>query len=341
VTVTAGATIVWLAPEPPDATQDRVISAWARAHGDTLSPPANERPPTLARNEDAAVDVDELLDRARAAITERDGDAADRALESAQQVLQAHAELTNAAWLMAEVLRERSARWRRVLPTDESAADRAWAQADGLDGGRIAGVGEQAAAVPARGATLVLAAPLGEQAWLDGALVGTAAGSVGSVGAREGPHVLAVTWKGAPVWAEWIDLGPGTTRVTLPAPPAPPCSVGDLENVRAARGEVEPPADVRCARWIAATTGLLPDAVRIATCEGNRCGELLDWRPSPDWAGSLQRKPPPGPRWPAWATWSLVGAGVAAAAGIVAAIASGSSSGPGEMQFVSGGLKTP
>ncbi len=337
--MTAGATIVWLAPEPPDASQERVISAWARAHGDTLAPPANEPPPALARSEEVAGAVDDLLDRARAAITERDGDGTDRALESARQILQAHAELPNAAWLMAEVLRERSTRFRRVPPTDESAADRAWARAEALDGGRIAGVGEEAGVDHAHVATLLLVAPSGEQAWLDGALVG-AAGSVARVGANEGPHALVVTWKGAPVWAEWIELGPGTSRLPLPAPVAPPCSVGDLENVRAARGEVFPPADVRCARWIAATTGLVPDAVRMATCDGNRCGELLDWRPAPAWAWS-PRHEPAGQRWPAWATWSLASAGVAVAAGIAAAIALGAQSAPAEMRFVSGGLKTP
>ncbi len=329
--------LVWLAPQPPDAGQARSLAAWGRAHGLTFAPPEDARPALLPPAEGVTEAVDESLDRARDAITERDGTAADRALDTAEQALRAHPELPNAAWLMAEVERARSARFRAVPPTDPSAADRAWLRAEALDGGRTAGVGEQASATRAQAATLVLEPPAGERASLDGVPVGR-----GPVTTRVGPHALVVTWDGAPVWATWIDAGAGTSSVPLPSPVPPACSLSaDMATARGVRGAIVVSEDVRCSRWVAATTGLLPDAVRIATCETGRCNALFDWREPPAWTWS-----PPASRTrsrrSAWIVGGAIGAGVAVAATVAAVLASGAlKAPPAETRFVTGGLKTP
>jgi hypothetical protein len=96
----------------------------------------------------------------------------------------------------------------------------------------------------------------------------------------------------------------------------------------------------RCARWGGCRTGgsrsaryASPPARRINAAHG------VDWRPSPVWS-----HPPPHERerrsgWPSWATWGLVGTGVAVAAGVVvAAVAASSSRSPSEVEYVQGPL---
>src|SRR5580700_5535610 len=155
----APATTVWVAPALPDAEQTRALSSWARTHGVRLMAPVEGSAPALAVDPRIADDVERLLDRARDAMVARDGEAVDRVLSAAASTLQAHPELPQAAWLMAEVERAKSSRLRRIAPVDEAAANVAWTRAEALDGGRVAGIGEQAAASPAA-ATLTVPAGL-------------------------------------------------------------------------------------------------------------------------------------------------------------------------------------
>jgi len=78
--------------------------------------------------------------------------------------------------------------------------------------------------------------------------------------------------------------------------------------------------------------------VLVAVCEAGRCGVLLEWRAASSWTWS-----PPvssAARWPAWATWTLVGAGATVAAGIVLVASGIFQPAPPGTRFVSGGLKT-
>ncbi|HEY8086997.1 MAG TPA: hypothetical protein VIF09_04110, partial [Polyangiaceae bacterium] len=207
----APATLVWLDAEPPDASRSQAIAAWARAHGVVLRPPSKERAPALAVDPARADAIDGLLERVRDAMAARDAEAADRALASAEAELRAHPELPEAAWLMAEVERARSSRFRVIPPQDLDAADRAWARAEALDGGRVTGVGEAASGAHPADASLTLSLePTGARAWLDGHPVG---GTV--VALHAGPHVVVVTSEDLPVWAGWIETpaGPSTLHV--------------------------------------------------------------------------------------------------------------------------------
>ncbi|HEX8789427.1 MAG TPA: hypothetical protein VF765_00645 [Polyangiaceae bacterium] len=335
----APATLVWIAPEPPDSAQSRTIESWARSRGVVLAAPGEGRTPTLAVDPKVAEDVESLLDRARDAIGAREGDSADRAIDTADAMLRAHPELPQGAWLMAEVERARSARERRVPPVDDAAADRAWARAEAIDGGRVAGLGEQASASHPAAATIAIeVSPPDARVWLDGAAV-----RAGAVDTHAGPHLLVATWNGAPVWAQWVDTPAGSSAVRIVAPVAPACSIDDVSRAAVRDGAVDA-AGVRCPAWVAAApaspaSAPAADGVLFATCEHEHCGPLLAWHP----AASIPWQPPPEHRaggWPTWATWGLVGLGGAVVATTVAIVASGAlKPAPTATQFVSGGVK--
>jgi hypothetical protein len=338
VTADAPATLVWIAPDAPDAAATRALATWASVHGVVLQAPRDERPRSLAIDPGIADQVEALLDRARDAIAAREGDAIDRATASAEDLLRVHPELPQAAWLMAEVQRARSTRWRRVLPADPEAAEREWLRAEALDGGRMPGLGETSAASHPPRAELVLALPDPDGARLDGADVP----ATGLAATRAGLHALVVTAEGAPVWAGWIEVPPGRSTLAIDAPAAPPCSSAD--TARAGLESETVRADhVRCARWVAVAPGPAPGALRIATCGASQCGPVVVWRAAAPWTGPSPVAPAAGDgrdrRWPAWATWVLAGAGVAVATGIALAASGAFQAAPTETRFVSGGLK--
>ena len=142
--VTFTATSVWLAPggEAPGDAARRALTAWARAHDVTLAEPTAGEPRALAVDLAVADSVELELERAREAVAAQDADTAERALSRAEGELRAHPELPQAAWLLAEVERGWAVRHTRVAPVDAERAERAWQRAAGLDGGRVAGVGE-------------------------------------------------------------------------------------------------------------------------------------------------------------------------------------------------------
>jgi hypothetical protein len=341
------ATVVWVAPDGPaadaaaaaDPQQSRALASWGLAHGVRLADPSAVAIPVIAIDAAVADGVEDDIDRARDAVAAHDTERAERAIEAADAALRAHAELPQAAWLMAEVERARASLWRRVAPLDLEAADRAWTRAEALDGGRVAGVGEEAAAAHAAAATVTLAVSPGDaKAWLDGQAVDGAA----SAATRAGLHALVLTWAGAPVWASWVEVPAGATALDVPLDVAPPCSAGDVSRARVgAAGGVEA-GFVRCPSWVAVEAGARPGTVRVAMCEADRCGAPVEWRAPAPWTWSPPvREDDERRSWPAWATWALVGGGAAVAAGVIAVAAGAFQQAPTETRFVSGGLKSP
>jgi hypothetical protein len=331
----APATVVWIAPPASaDAEQTRAIESWGRTHGVRLVSPGEATAPPLPVDPRFAEDVERDLDRARDALTARDGDTVDRMLDAATATLQAHPELPQAAWLRAEVERSRSTRLRRVPPLDEAGAAAAWTRAEALDGGRVAGVGEQGGPAPAA-ATLALppGLPAGATVRLDGV-----AASQTMVVTHAGPHALVVELDGAPVWASWIDLPAGTSPVAISAPLAPECSRTDVARATAA-GETVDATGVRCPSWIA-VIGDDAGHVRVAVCSGDHCGPLLAWHAPLPWTYDPPTEGAGRATWPTWATWGLVGAGAVVAAGVVVLATGALKPAPTETQFVSGGVRT-
>jgi hypothetical protein len=215
---------------------------------------------------------------------------------------------------MAEVERGWSVRWGRVPPREPGRAASAWRRAHGLDGGRRAGLGEEATTTIDPDVPFWLSLDgLGEPK-IDGASVipGPLRGSVGE-------HQLTVTRDRHLVWAGWIEVTEGArVRVALPSPPA--CSSEELSRVvvqaHAVRAE-----GVRCENWIVAQPGPRDGVVRVATCRVDRCGALLEWSVGGADPWVADARPYPGFHWPAWAPWALVGVGAAAITGTTLALA--------------------
>ena len=323
----APATFVWISPEPPGAAELRALSSWARTRGLAVAPPAERHPAAIAVDLAKADSIEDLLDRARDAIAARDGEGVERATAAAEALLRAHPELPQSAWLMAEVERARATRWRRVPPEDIEASERAWLRAEALDGGRVAGIGEVAAAGPSAGAvpvTVSLSLPGDDAARLDGrpierALQATAetrrgtTRSLVSVVTIAGPHVLVVTADGAPVWAGWLELAAGSSSIVIDAPTIVPCSLADLGHatvggevaggvagtigsvgaIAPAAGTAVPSVNagaVACPSWLAVAAGKEPGTVRVAQCEADVCGPFADGPVAPAWT-----RVPPAP----------------------------------------------
>ncbi len=340
MTADAPVTLVWMAAaaEAPDPETARALESWARAHGVKLELPRADTPRALPVDAHAGDDVERLLDRVRDAIAGRDADAADHALAAAEATLRAHPELPQGAWLMAEVERARSTRFRRLPPLDEEAAERAWMRAEALDGGRLPGVGERAATAHPSEATVALEpAPSGATIWLDGRVTLAPAGVVKT---QAGLHALVVAWDGVPVWATWVEAPPGSSTLHVAAAGPAPCSTSDVGQARVASGTIDA-QHVQCAAWVAALPGSKPTSVLVATCEAGRCGAVLEWdAPAPaGWTWTPPAKPPPG-GWPTWATWGLVGAGAVIATSVVLVASGALQSAPTESRFVSGGVKS-
>jgi hypothetical protein len=339
----APATLVWIAPDAPDAQQSRAMSSWALAHSVKLVAPPIERPPALASNggEHVSDDVEILLERARDAIVAHDAEGADRALSDAESLLRVHPEVPQAAWLMAELERCRSTRWSRMPSPDPEAAERAWKRADALDGGRVPGISEKAFAEkpPAATVRIDLAPARGVQAWLDGKPI-----AANTVDSHAGLHALVVTWAGVPVWAEWIESPPGNSSVAADAPSPSPCSQSDIAQTTIVDGAVYA-RNIRCAHWVAASPFGTSGEISLATCEADACGPWVRWHASEPWTwapqspATNQSDRDRGGRWPAWATWGAVGVGAAVVTGAAVILVDALRPAQTETRFVNNGLE--
>jgi hypothetical protein len=251
-----------------------------------------------------------------------------------------------------------------VEPVDLDAAERAAERADALDGGRLPGVGEQASSRAAPLANVTIRVPPGDRAWIDGAPADGSA-TPDAAPRRAGLHAVRVAWRDRTVWATWVDVPAGDTTIVAEAPGTSPCSIADVSSADfsssapaaalsaasatpGTSGRTVEASRVLCPTWVAAAPGGSPGVVAVALCTMGACGPMLDWHTPllPSFTG--QRGPPiarteepdHSVRWPAWATWTLVGTGAAIAAGIVLGAAGAFKGPPGQTAFVSGGLKT-
>jgi hypothetical protein len=328
----AEAPLVWLASEAPAAHAQRALDTWASARGVRLVSPRASSSNEIAIDFTIADRVEEELERAREAIAAQDADAADAALMRAEKELLAHPELPQAAWLLAEVERGRAARFSRIAPIDAERAERSWARAAALDGGRVSGIGEPRASTRAPTVRVTITAPAGMTLTIDGV-----AASAGAETRDAGAHQVVAAERGRTAWAAWVLFAEGTT-IAVPDVSGPPCAADDLSRVRATVDGIDA-RGVRCARWVAALPGEGESQIRVASCERDRCGPLLEWRALRD----VPLLPPPvgeGPyAWPAWRTWALAGAG-AVAVGVVVLVASGALAPTHtDVRFVNGGIK--
>lgn len=344
-------TVVWVAPAEGRDDAAHALREWAHARGVVLVPASSGGARALEVDMGIAERIEKELDRAREAIAGLDADPAERALARAESLLRDHPELPQAAWLRAEVHRRWATRWSRIEPRDEARARVEWEEADALDGGRVAGVGETS--FPPRKKTSVTFAVSGAGkrrlvVRLDGVEVtGKAAGDGTSSFALEVPaaeHHVAVALDDEPIFASWIaiaDAAPDAPRPTIPINVGETgmCSAKTFARVVKDDSGGVSAHGVSCDRWIAAIPAERRGSVLVARCERDACGPLLEWRVESSLGSGAPADLPPRTAWPAWATWTMVGMGVAAVA-ITTVVATGVlETRPVEQRFVAGGVK--
>lgn len=337
--------VVWIeqAEVPTDA--QRAITDWARARGlkvlSTSDTPRAKGPrldPALADR------LEKELDRAREAIAALDADQADRALARAEALVREHPELPQAAWLRAEIHRSWAARWARLEPRDDARAESAWQDAQALDGGRAAGVGE--IAFPARAKVPVtFRVPGPVVVLLDGIALPPSADGAFAIDVTPAEHQLVVMVDGETVFAEWVAIAAlpaGAPRAVIPivigdqGACAASSFGGVLREGTSVRAE-----SVACGQWVAVVATERRGAILVARCARDACGPFVEWRSESSLASGPNRASAPHRGgWPAWATWTAVGVGAVAATTITLIATGVLESRPIETRFVNGGVRT-
>ena len=319
---TRPATLVWLAPEPPDAAQARALASWARAHGVRLVDcRRDEAPPALAVDrERAADDVERLLDRARDAIAARDARggrprARRRRVDAPRAPRAAAGRVAHGRGRARAVgaLPAHPARWTTRRPIAPGCAPRR------STAGASPGVGEQAsdrAPAPTRPSRSTLDPPAARRR-----------GSTASrVRRRRDRHRTRDRTRSssrgddAPVWAE---LGRGARRAARRFTSTRPVAPAVLERRRRRAlapigGAASTRAGVRCGAWVAALAGRRGRRrPRRDVRAPAGAARLLEWtRSARAGRGRRPRSTPTGGL-ADWATWGLVGAGAVVATGVV------------------------
>jgi len=358
-------TVVWVAPDgtpassassgPAPVQEDatRAIGAWARARGLRIHTALASPVATAVAIDFTVADrVEKELDRAREAVAALDADVAERALARAEALLREHPELPQAAWLRAEVHRSWAARWTRVEPRDDQRALLAWQEADALDGGRAAGIGEVAFPPRARTlTTLTIDGAPGRKviARLDGVELAGSTSSEGIISyaldVAPAEHQLVVTVDGDAALSSWVSIGatsPGAPRPTIPihVGDGGACSGASLAGVTR-EGATVLAAGVTCDSWVAAAPAARRGAILVARCARSTCGSFVEWRSEGglEASGPQNAVPPNDRAWPAWATWTAIGVGAVAVTTVVLIATGVLESRPTEPRFVAGGVR--
>lgn len=295
--------LFWLGASSALAEHRPVLDSWARARWVKLTEPVPAVAERTGYDEALVAELEELLDQARLSAGALDDAAAGERLDRVEQSLRKNTALPQAAWLMAEALQIRSEIAARSDPEARTVFD---ARRRTLEGLRAPSFGEPSLALERALATRhvrVDGARAIDRFELDGEAVSA------SFDAAEGEHHLRVLRGERLAWSGWVQIrSDGPLPVAVPPPAS--CSREDFAGSSLRKGRARPAPATTCAEWAIArpTRG---GAIEIASCRRGECGPLVEWRRhyGEDYAGPPQPKAEPG--FPAWATWALVGAGVA------------------------------
>jgi hypothetical protein len=306
-------TLVWLGAQRPEARAQAALEAWAESKGARLEEPRATPPEDVDKTIALAAQCDQALDQARDQLNSADAEAARQTLRQLEQTLRDHPELLQGAWLMAERYRLEALIATRDpskfggSSEDSAAWDR---RADDLEGVRASAFGSGARAQSAPSdkvaITLVVHGARKYEAFWDGASASD------RIAAAAGEHHLLVRRNGRTAWSGWISvLASGPVDVWVPDAPA--CSAEDLADVSlSAGGDPVVPGGARCEAWAVAMPGATRGTVKIALCRGDKC-EPATTSAYETFAGSaLGAGSGKKGALPAWATWTIAGAGVAA-----------------------------
>jgi hypothetical protein len=277
-----------------------------------LQEPRRETPSDATRDAPIIAQCETLLEQARDQLQAGDEATAEGLLAQLDQTLRAHPELLQAGWLMAERHRAEARLARRTSPDRAIAVDR---RADVIEGTRATAFGEPGAATQASPAKIqvelvVHGARRHEIDW-DGAPARDA------ISTLPGEHHLVVRRGTRVAWAGWVSaLTSG--KIDVWVPDAAACSAEDFEQVALdPTMRVNLPSDVKCGSWLAASLGPRPGTLWLTQCRADRC------QPATLFSDALTQPAVPDEQTtqkaflPAWAAWTLAGAGVVAATSIV------------------------
>lgn len=344
--------LLWLGATSPTPAEHAALHDWSRTARIELEAPrhTNLTPPTTETYSDVAVQsIEELIDQARISLGALDIESARHRIDEAEHQLEAHPELPQSAWLMAELSLLRAAVLAKGPESfTEASHARSMARAlegeraatyEELEGGRAATYDEELEGEPS---TAVTDAPqplkleglsLADEVTWDGKP------SRAELTTTPGKHHLQVHRRGLLAWTGWVELEIGQSSLIVPLEAVRPCSVEDLGEVRVVEGRAVPHAGVRCSRWMVGRSAGR-GTVGIAECESSSCGHWRSIRVAARRTLAEPRHDHGG--WPAWATYTLVGAGALVATGLVL-VGSGAFSGTerGRTVWIFDGLAPP
>lgn len=297
--------LLWLGTQAARPALDADLDAWAAARWLRLAEPAADAPALPGHDDELVGRIEALLEQARIASGSLDDRTARERLAEVERELRAHPELPQAAWLLAEAL-ELGARTevRAGTTLGRELARRARV----LEGPRSETFGAPAKDAPLEltpVSVVVRGLRRSDRLEWDGAASG------GRLDTVSGEHHARVVRRERVIWAGWVTVGAGARELTLPLAPAPACSLDDLAGTRIRAGRVAAPSGVRCEHWAVAREAP-GGGVEVATCHGSSCGPLLGWKRRYGAVYEGPPQPPPGPGFPVWATYALVGAGAVA-----------------------------
>lgn len=285
-----------------------------------------------AEQTDSVRRIEALLAAAKTAIGALRTDEADAALAEAESLIRNHAELPQAAWLLAELYATRA---ERVETDDPALARELLLRAATLEGERAQAFRDGARVDPALALPNVrelalLGIGLRDRIEWDGEE------ALPRVASRPGEHHVRVLRNGRLVWAGWVSVGETATAVDLPVPTAAPCSADDLDGAADAEPAPRPHPNTRCGDW--AVARVRGGELELARCHGATCGAWQQAAPrAPSRVVPAEKARSSLPR---WVTYAVVGAGTALVTGFVLA-ASGAfaSNDPTRERWVYSGFK--
>jgi hypothetical protein len=320
--MTQTATLLLLFAGELTSSENAAVAEFARKNHVNVVAPAPTRHrtyPTYSR--ELVLDLEGRLDEARTLAASLDEDHAELVLAGVERELLAHAELPQAAWLLAE--RHRLlADVRRATPEGVASAAELLQAARAIEGPRAAAFGIDATEERAGTAAHVHFRGLHSRDVLE--LDGIAGGAERA--AEPGLHQLRVLRGGELVFAGWATLG-ASPEVELGVPFVA-CSSDDLGPLAA--GEERPTGanDVACERYFVARH--VAGRLELADCRRSSCSAFMPLVVAPKSHGV-----------PVWATVALATAGVVASAVLVTWAAGGfeHDAAPEKTVFVYGGLK--
>lgn len=302
--------LLWLAA--PNALPEHRpdVSRWAAARG--LGPVTEPRGGVQRAYDDAATSqIEALLEEARTATSDAAG-----VFEQLERLLTMHPHLPQAAWLSAErYALQAQAATRAAGAVASLRAEELEELSVQLEGPRASPFGQagtEARVVLPPGPSAKLQVDglrPRDRVFVNGLPLGTSASGPGR-------HHVQVFRGDTRLWAGWLELG-SPPRLSIDDPTIP-CSELDLAGVTAGAGAPATAPGILCEEWAAARINAL-GGIDVAACHASECSA---WAHRPAVAAKLPLTDgTPHPRasegLPSWVTWSAVGVGAAATAGLI------------------------